>query len=83
MSCVTCHLACVTFHVSPVMCHLSPVKKKFKFVKLVGGESVINGATPRVVPHPVSIGLNAGRRKDLIQGMNKKINVKENKKGLI
>ena len=52
---VTCHVSRVTWHMSRVTCHMARVLCHnfflFKFflekeVKLVGGGSVINGATP-------------------------------------
>ena len=48
---VTCHVSHVTGHVSHVTCHMSCVTKYIYFflekkVKLVGGGSVIVGATP-------------------------------------
>ena len=50
MSCVTCYVTC---HVTHVMCHMSYVTCNIFFiyffcrlVKLVGGESVINGVYP-------------------------------------
>ena len=51
MSHVRCHVSRVTCHVSYVMCHMSRVRCNFLFffekeVKLVGGGSFINGATP-------------------------------------
>ena len=49
----TFHVSCVTCHVSSVKCHLSSVKCHFLLlifvgivVKLVGGGSDVNGATP-------------------------------------
>ena len=42
-----CHMSRVMCHLSHVTCHVSIKKKKMdKVVKLVGGESVIIGATP-------------------------------------
>ena len=49
MSHVTCHVSHVTCHVSHVTCHMSLFYFLFfsdKVVELIGGGSVINGATP-------------------------------------
>ena len=50
VSCVMCHVSHVTCHVSHVTCHVSRVTCHMHFfykeVKLVAGESVINGASP-------------------------------------
>ena len=50
VSCVTCHMSRVTCHVSHVTCHMSHLFIFFffpdKVVELIGGRSVINGATP-------------------------------------
>ena len=48
---VTCHVSRVTYRMSHVTCHMSRVTFFFLFfsdqlVKLIGGGSVINGATP-------------------------------------
>ena len=49
MSCVLCHVSCAICHVSRVPCHMSHVTFIIFFadnvVKVVGGGSVINGAT--------------------------------------
>ena len=50
----TCHVSRVTCHVSRVTCHVSRVRFFFfffdKVVELIGGGSVINGATPSSFP---------------------------------
>ena len=52
MSRVPCHVSRVTCHMSHVTCHMSCVTFYLfflffeKVVKLIGGGSVINGATP-------------------------------------
>ena len=49
MSHDTCHVSHVRCHVSGVTCHVSHVRffsSSDKVVKLIGGESVINGAYP-------------------------------------
>ena len=41
---VTCHVSCVTCHMSHVTCHFFFLLDKV--LELIGGGSVINGATP-------------------------------------
>ena len=57
----TCHVSCVTCHISHFTCHVSYVTHKGQHIyiyiffdivgKLVGGGSVINGKTERLVFH--------------------------------
>ena len=57
MSRVTCHMSRVTCHMSRVMCHFLffiffyLIFFPDKVVELIGGGSVINGATPSSFPY--------------------------------
>ena len=62
MSYVTCHVSLVTFHLKKKNRRKRNEKKTDKVVELVGGGSVINGATPSSLTRNMTEG---GRNKCL------------------